>query len=150
MITNRKPANSRPFMLGVKVDQTILVHFASDPLCRTASVNSIRDAVPRGNPARAGLPEPGVNPVVPTADDLTAVRNAIKVGGTVVLMKIGKRLQAILSVLEETGTLESSVFVSRAGQKDQSIETDLKKLKNADEKAGYLSIILTHVGKEMN
>lgn len=82
--------------------------------------------------------------IVPTADNLEPVRRAIKTGGTVVLMKIGDRLQDILNLLEESGLIERAVFVARAGQEGQQIETDLRKLKQADAKAGYLSIILVH------
>ena len=82
--------------------------------------------------------------IVPTADDLEPVRRAIETGGTVVLMKIGDRLQDILSLLEETGLIGRAVFVARAGQEAQQIETDLRKLKQADAKAGYLSVILVH------
>ena len=87
--------------------------------------------------------------IVPTADDLVAVRQALLSGGTVVLMKVGKRLQAILNLLEEACVIDDAVFVSRAGQKDQYIETDLKKLKGADDKAGYMSIMLIHAKKEI-
>ncbi len=86
--------------------------------------------------------------IVPTADDLASVREALLAGGTVVLMKIGKRLEAILRLLEETGFIDNAVFVSRAGQKEQYIETDLRKLRGADKKAGYMSIMLVHGGKE--
>jgi precorrin-2/cobalt-factor-2 C20-methyltransferase len=86
--------------------------------------------------------------IVPTADDLASVKDALSSGGTVVLMKIGKRLQAILELLEEAGIIDDAVFVSRAGQKEQHIETDLKKLKAADDKAGYMSIMLVHTKKE--
>ena len=86
--------------------------------------------------------------IVPADDDLTSVKKALSSGGTVVLMKIGKRLSAILDILDETGVIDSAVFVSRAGQKEQQIETDLKMIKNADQKAGYMSIILVHTNKE--
>ena len=82
--------------------------------------------------------------IVPTDDDLEPVRRATETGGTVVLMKIGDRLQDILKLLDETGLIERAVFVARAGQEGQQIETDLRKLKQADAKAGYLSIILVH------
>ena len=64
--------------------------------------------------------------VVPTADDLSAVRRGIESGGTVVLMKIGKRLGDILDILEETGVIGDAVFVQRAGQPTQRIELDLR------------------------
>jgi precorrin-2/cobalt-factor-2 C20-methyltransferase len=84
--------------------------------------------------------------IVPTADDLTAVRRALAVGGTVVLMKIGERLAEILELLEQDGLLEESVFVARAGLEGQRIETDLRQLKAAKAEAGYLSVVLVHAG----
>ena len=83
--------------------------------------------------------------IVPTADDLSAVRRAIQTGGTVVLMKIGKRLGDILDILEETGVIGDAVFVQRAGQPTQRVELDLRKLRDAEAEAGYLSVILIHV-----
>ena len=59
--------------------------------------------------------------ILPAADDPKEIRRAIERGGTVVLMKIGKRLQAVLRVLEETGTIHQSVFVSRAGMEGQKV-----------------------------
>ena len=83
--------------------------------------------------------------IIPTADDLSAVRHAIQTGGTVVLMKIGKRLGDILDILEETGVIGDAVFVQRAGQPTQRVELDLRKLRGAEAEAGYLSVILIHV-----
>jgi precorrin-2/cobalt-factor-2 C20-methyltransferase len=80
--------------------------------------------------------------IVPTADDLEDVRRAISAGGTVVLMKIGKRLNQILDLLEEAGAMENGVFVSHAGMDAQRIESDLRSLRGQDAEAGYLSIIL--------
>lgn len=82
--------------------------------------------------------------IIPTADDLTSVKEALRRGGTVVLMKVGERLQDILLILEEAGVLEKSVFVAHAGQENQRVETDLRKLKHADARTGYLSLILVH------
>ena len=83
--------------------------------------------------------------IVPAADDLMAVREAVSGSGTVVLMKIGKRLDAILSILEEKGVIDSSVFVAYAGQANERIETDLRKLKNENAEIGYLSTILVRL-----
>ena len=85
--------------------------------------------------------------IVPTADDLTAVRRALEAGGTVVLMKIGKRLGDILDLLEETGVIDDAVFVQRAGQPTQRIELDLRQLRGEDAQAGYLSVILVHANR---
>jgi precorrin-2/cobalt-factor-2 C20-methyltransferase len=82
--------------------------------------------------------------IVPAADDLEAVRKAIASGGTVILMKVGKRLTKILDVLEEVGLLDQAVFVSNAGQDNQRTETNLRKLRQEGQRAAYLSIILIH------
>ncbi len=81
--------------------------------------------------------------IVPTADDLKDVEKALDMGGTVVLMKIGKRLGAIVDLLAGKGLLERCVLVSRAGMAEQRIETDLSGLADTPE-VGYLSIILVH------
>ncbi|MCA1961965.1 MAG: precorrin-2 C(20)-methyltransferase [Desulfomonile sp.] len=87
--------------------------------------------------------------IVPTADDLDQVVQAVSAGGTVVLMKIGKRLDRILDVLETAGALERSVFISRAGMDRQRIVEDLRTLRGQQEDTGYLSIILVR-GKGEN
>lgn len=100
--------------------------------------------------ARAEFPVgEGSHPVtiVPAADDLAAVRRALAAGGTVVLMKIGKRLPELLALLEGEELLGKSVFVSRATMADERIETDLRRLKAEAAEAGYLSIILVHAGE---
>jgi precorrin-2/cobalt-factor-2 C20-methyltransferase len=80
--------------------------------------------------------------IIPTADDLEEVRQAVSAGGTVVLMKIGKRLERILEILEGFGVMDSGVFISRAGMGDQRIVKCLRDLRGAQEDTGYLSIIL--------
>jgi precorrin-2/cobalt-factor-2 C20-methyltransferase len=85
--------------------------------------------------------------IVPTADDLQALEAALDRGGTVVLMKIGKRLGAILDLLEKKKLTDQAVFVSRVGHPEQRLETDLRKLRAEGPEAGYLSIILVHGGK---
>ncbi len=85
--------------------------------------------------------------IVPTADDLQPVREALQRGGTVVLMKVGKRLADILSILENMGLADRSVFVSHAGQEKQRVELDVRQLKAEAPEAGYLSVILVHCGE---
>ncbi len=83
------------------------------------------------------------NPIViiPTADNLDGVKRALDMKATIVLMKIGKRLKQIIDLLDESGAIERSILVSRAGQPAQKIETDLRQLMDVSE-IGYLSIIL--------
>jgi precorrin-2/cobalt-factor-2 C20-methyltransferase len=67
--------------------------------------------------------------IAPTADDLDAVRQALSAAGKVILMKIGKRLDRILDILEETGGIEHGVFVSHAGMESERVETNLRNLR---------------------
>jgi precorrin-2/cobalt-factor-2 C20-methyltransferase len=82
--------------------------------------------------------------IIPTADDLTAVWQALQTGGTVVLMKVGKRLEEILGILEEAGVIDNAVFVARAGLAGQRIELNLRSLRGQSPETGYLSVILVH------
>ena len=90
----------------------------------------------------------GKQPVtlVPAADDLGPFRRALDFGGTVVLMKVGKRLERILDELQARGRLDHAVFVSHAGQSLQRIETDLRRLRGAPQETGYLSILIVQAG----
>ncbi len=85
--------------------------------------------------------------IVPTSDNLSVVRRALETRGTVVLMKIGKRLGDILTILKECRLLEQSVFVSRAGLDRERIELDLSQLKADNPEAGYLSVIIVHTAR---
>lgn len=93
----------------------------------------------------------GKHPVtlVPSADDLTCLDEALQTNGTVVIMKVGKRLDAILDRLEARHLLERSVFASHVGMANEHIENDLKKLRGCGEKTGYLSIILVNACEEI-
>lgn len=92
----------------------------------------------------------GTQPVtiIPAADDLSELREALNSGGTVVIMKVGKRLPAVLDLLEEHDALEGSVFAAHVGMENEHVETDLRKLRGAGEEAGYLSIILARSSGE--
>ena len=95
--------------------------------------------------ALAGFPVgEGRKPVtiVPASDDLEQVRRALAGGGTVVLMKIGKRLPEVLKLLEDNGVIERSVLVSRVGLPEERLETDLRRLKASGTEAEYLAVIL--------
>ncbi len=86
--------------------------------------------------------------IVPATDDLFSVRTALSAKGTVVLMKVGKRLQAILDMLEDSGLIDTAVFISRAGLQGQRIETDLRLLRGQPIDAGNLSVILIRGQRE--
>ncbi len=84
--------------------------------------------------------------IVPASDDLDAIREALAGGGTVILMKVGRRLGMVLDLLEQTGFLDSAVFVARAGQDGQQVEHNLRLLRRQKQEADYLSILLVHTG----
>jgi len=88
--------------------------------------------------------------IVPAADDLGALARALDGGGTVVLMKVGDRLEKVLDELESRGLLEQAVFASHVGMPDQFVQTDVRRLRGAPEKRGYLSIMLIQAGKEQS
>ncbi len=86
--------------------------------------------------------------IVPASDDLDRFAAALDRGGTVVLMKVGKRLRRVLDVLEARGLLDHTVFVARAGMAGQRVETDVRRLRDAGEDAGYLSVLLVQAGDQ--
>lgn len=86
--------------------------------------------------------------VLPASDSIEAVREALRSDDTLVLMKIGKKLPAVLDALEDAGKLGSAVFVGRAGMEGQRVETNLAVLRDEPPGAGYLSLILVQGGGE--
>ena len=86
--------------------------------------------------------------IVPASDDLNEFAAALDRGGTVVLMKVGRRLAAVLDELECRGLLEQTIFVSRAGLPQQQVETDVRRLRGLPDEAGYLSILIIQASKE--
>ena len=84
--------------------------------------------------------------IVPASDDLDAVRDALAAGGTVILMKVGRRLAALLDLIGEAGLFERAVYVARAGLEGQEVWTDLSRLRRERVQADYLSILLVHAG----
>ena len=85
--------------------------------------------------------------IIPSADDMGELEAALDRPGTVVIMKIGRRLDTVLNLLEVKNVLDTSVFAAHVGMPDEHVETNLAKLRGQGEKTGYLSIILTHVPK---
>lgn len=87
--------------------------------------------------------------IIPTSDNLDTIREAVRFRGTVVLMKVGARLQPILRLLDELDVLDRCVFVAHAGMDNQHIETDCRKLLDTHEETGYLSTILINAAEVM-
>jgi precorrin-2/cobalt-factor-2 C20-methyltransferase len=83
--------------------------------------------------------------IIPCSDDLSLLEKALDMGGTLVLMKVGKRLELILDLLDKHSLLDRGVFVARAGMAGEYVETDLKRLRGADPKRGYLATMLVNL-----
>lgn len=86
--------------------------------------------------------------IVPSITALDNLQAVLEKGGTLVLMKVGRQLPALIDLLEANGLLERSVFVARAGLPDQRVETDLRRLRGADPEVGNLAVILIHTEKK--
>lgn len=82
--------------------------------------------------------------VVPVSKDLKGLKEALEDFDTVVLMKIGLKLDMVISLLKKLDLLKCAVLVSRVGHKDERIIYDLTSLR--DKKTGYLSVIIVKKG----
>ncbi len=85
--------------------------------------------------------------IVPASDDLQPFLAALDCGGTVVLMKVGQRLEKVLDELQRRKLLEQAVFVSHAGMPQQRVETDLRRLRGLAATTGYLSILIVNADR---
>lgn len=83
--------------------------------------------------------------VVPVRKDLRGIREALAEFDTVVLMKVGSKLDKLISLLKELHLLRQSVLISRVGQQGEKIIYGLADL--PDKKIGYLSVILVKRAK---
>jgi precorrin-2/cobalt-factor-2 C20-methyltransferase len=84
--------------------------------------------------------------IIPASDDLDVIGEALSEAGTVILMKVGRRLDKVLDLIEQAGFLDRAVYVARAGLEGQQVEVNLRKLRQQKQEADYLSILLVHTG----
>jgi len=78
--------------------------------------------------------------VLPVTKHLKGLKKTLKEFDTVVLMKVGSKLDRVICLLKEMKLIKKSILVSHAGQADERIISDLSSLK--DKRAGYLSVII--------
>ncbi len=78
--------------------------------------------------------------IVPVCHHMDNLPDIISGFETTVLMKIGKRLDRVIDTLEDMGLIEHAVFISRVGDKNECVETDLRRVRGSNQ--GYLSIII--------
>lgn len=78
--------------------------------------------------------------VVPVSMDVQQLRHILHSFDTVVLMKVSKRLDSVIELLEELNLINSSLFASYVGHKDSFMTRDLIPLKGKEK--GYMSVII--------
>lgn len=78
--------------------------------------------------------------VLPVRKGLGGLRQVLAEFDTIVLMKVGAKLDKVLELLRQVRLLKSSILVSRVGHHNERIVRDLSSIK--DKKIGYLSVII--------
>ncbi|MGR3310813.1 MAG: precorrin-2 C(20)-methyltransferase, partial [Candidatus Brocadiales bacterium] len=72
--------------------------------------------------------------------DVESLRPILESFDTVVLMKVAKRLDRVIEMLEETGLKNTSLFASNIGWDNEIITQDITSLKGSGK--GYMSVII--------
>lgn len=85
--------------------------------------------------------------VVPVSNDVQELRPILRSFDTVVLMKVAKKLDMVIGLLEELNLINSSLFASYVGHKDSFLTRDLSPLKGKEK--GYMSVIIVKKTKEL-
>lgn len=78
--------------------------------------------------------------VVSAPQNISRLKEVLKIFDTVVILKVNKYLEEIMKVLEEMGLEDKGYFVSRCGREDEYFSRDLKGL--LEDKLDYLSMII--------
>ncbi len=78
--------------------------------------------------------------IVPVPDDVEELRPVLKGFDTVILMKVAKRLDKVINLLEEMDLSHHALFASHVGLKDSYLTQNLSELKGSGR--GYMSIII--------
>lgn len=78
--------------------------------------------------------------VIPIPNNVTEICPILETFDTVVLMKVAKKLDEVIQLLEETKHTENALFASYIGQKDAYLTYDLASLKGSGR--GYMSLLI--------
>lgn len=78
--------------------------------------------------------------VVPVSDNIESLKPVLESFDTVVLMKVAKRLDEVIELLEVMGLTNTSLFASDVGWDNAIITQDITSLKGRGK--GYMSIII--------
>jgi precorrin-2/cobalt-factor-2 C20-methyltransferase len=78
--------------------------------------------------------------IIPVSNDISELRPVLNNFDTVVLMKVAKKLDEVIELLEEMKLIDNSLFASYVGFNNEKITRDLSSLKGSGK--GYLSVII--------
>jgi precorrin-2/cobalt-factor-2 C20-methyltransferase len=78
--------------------------------------------------------------VLAVTKDLAGVKKVIEEFDTIVLMKVGAKLEKVIGLLKKMKRAKDAVLATRIGHPDEKIIKDISMLK--DKKLGYLSVII--------
>ena len=79
--------------------------------------------------------------ILPCPDELPELQAAIETHEIVVLMKIGRRLPAVLALLREMGIAANCAFVRHVGMRDEMVYNGVADLE-PEKSLGYLATML--------
>src|SRR3989338_6996049 len=77
--------------------------------------------------------------VLPVNETMDGIEDALKDFDTVVLMKVGAKLQKVIRLLKQKGLAKNAVLISRVGHPNEKIIRNIANIK--DKELGYLSVI---------
>jgi precorrin-2/cobalt-factor-2 C20-methyltransferase len=78
--------------------------------------------------------------IIPVSEDVDELRPILNSFDTVILMKVAKKLDEVIGLLEDMELIDNSLFASYIGFNNEFITRDLLSLKG--EGKGYLSVII--------
>ncbi len=78
--------------------------------------------------------------IIPISKEVSELRPILNTFDTVVLMKVAKKLDEVIKLLEEMNLIDSSLFASYVGFNNELITHDLNSLRGSGK--GYLSVII--------
>ncbi|MBI2469827.1 MAG: precorrin-2 C(20)-methyltransferase [Planctomycetes bacterium] len=78
--------------------------------------------------------------VIPVPKDITELRPILASFDTIVMMKVAKKLDEVIQLLEDMNLSDNALFASYIGQKDAYLTCDLMSLKGSGK--GYMSVLI--------
>jgi precorrin-2/cobalt-factor-2 C20-methyltransferase len=85
--------------------------------------------------------------IIPVSEEVDELRQILNSFDTVILMKVAKKLDEVIELLEDMELIDNSLFASYIGFKNEFITRDLLSLKGAGK--GYLSVIIVRKPKHI-